>query len=418
MGGAKFWPPTTICGCAPATEGDAVALGGAFRETLTRHAVLLKQAETFRARPADFSSVLAERGGISAKELDAFEELHGRASRHRRAATMRHVHRIKREAEPKGLKPEVRQGVPLPRDSAIGPEAVVSAEPVQSIRQDGGEAQSRAHDATPEIKAPTPMPKPEKPAWRPAYAELAREWNALSEGARKSGTLSFYARGYAELIPRIRTLAENADIPAATRAPLIQALKNHQRHTSTRKHVEDYLDRADRNMDQRDALRRVAVALDFEMTEIVDYPEWRREAERLTAEGDVILSDRKTYGAHLDNIAIGETRMNWALSNFSRAIQRDDDAVREAAEQARERQQPEQPAPPETAEERERQALEEAHEYSRLHARYYEAKSQEEASAARRALDDYLERMAKKYETPGEKKRQTRKMSRRMVMRP
>ena len=36
-------------------EGDAVALGGAFRETLTRHGVLLKQAETFRARPADFS---------------------------------------------------------------------------------------------------------------------------------------------------------------------------------------------------------------------------------------------------------------------------------------------------------------------------------------------------------------------------
>ena len=398
-------------------EGDAVALGGAFRETLTRHAVLLKQAETFRARPADFSSQLAERGGISAKELDAFEELHDRARRHRRAATMRHVHRIKRQAERRGLEPEVRQGVPLPQDSAIGPEAVVSAEPVQSIRQDG-EAQSRAHDATAEIKAPTPMPEPAKPAWRPAYAVLAREWNALSADARKSGTLSFYARGYAELIPRIRAFAENADIPAATRAPMIQALKNHERHTSTRKHVENYLDRADRHMDQRDALRRVAASLDIETTGIVDYPEWRREAERLTAEGEAMLSDRKTYGAHLGNIAIGETRLNWALSNFSRAIQRDDDAVREAAEQARERQQPEQPAPPETAEDRERQALEEAHEYSRLHARYYEAKSQEEASAARQALDDYLKRMAKKYETPGEKKRQTRKMSRRMRMRP
>ena len=36
-------------------EGDSVALGGAFRETLTRHAVLLKQAEAFRARPDDFA---------------------------------------------------------------------------------------------------------------------------------------------------------------------------------------------------------------------------------------------------------------------------------------------------------------------------------------------------------------------------
>ena len=33
-------------------EGDDVALSGAYRETLARHAVLLKQAETFRARRA------------------------------------------------------------------------------------------------------------------------------------------------------------------------------------------------------------------------------------------------------------------------------------------------------------------------------------------------------------------------------
>ena len=100
------------------SEGDAVALGGAFRETLTRHGVLLKQAEAFRARPADFASLLAERGGISAKELDAFENLHARASRHRRAATMRHVHRIKREAEfqpARQPEPKRRVNAPPPR---------------------------------------------------------------------------------------------------------------------------------------------------------------------------------------------------------------------------------------------------------------------------------------------------------------
>ena len=56
-------------------EGDAVALGGAFQETLTRHAVLLKQAEIFRARPGDFAPLLAERGGIGRKDIDAFKEL-------------------------------------------------------------------------------------------------------------------------------------------------------------------------------------------------------------------------------------------------------------------------------------------------------------------------------------------------------
>ena len=94
------------------SQGDAVALGGAFQETLTRHAALLKQAETFRARSEEFASLLAERGGIARKDLDEFQDLHARARRHKRAATMRHVHRIKREAEQEiqHPKPELRQG--------------------------------------------------------------------------------------------------------------------------------------------------------------------------------------------------------------------------------------------------------------------------------------------------------------------
>ena len=89
-------------------EGDTVALSGAYREMLTRHAVLLKQAAAFRARPDDFAFLLAERGGIARKDLDAFEELHARARRHQRAATMRHVHRVKKEAEQEGTTTETR----------------------------------------------------------------------------------------------------------------------------------------------------------------------------------------------------------------------------------------------------------------------------------------------------------------------
>ena len=93
-------------------EGDTVALSGTFRETLTRHGVLLKQAETFRARPDDFAPLLADRGGIARKDLDEFQDLHARAQRHKRAATMRHVHRIKREAEQEARQPTpgLRQG--------------------------------------------------------------------------------------------------------------------------------------------------------------------------------------------------------------------------------------------------------------------------------------------------------------------
>ena len=43
-----------------------------------------------------------------------------------------------------------------------------------------------------------------------------------------------------DMIPRIRELMENPDIPAKSRAPLIQVLENHQRYLSTRKHILDY----------------------------------------------------------------------------------------------------------------------------------------------------------------------------------
>ena len=80
-------------------EGDAVALGREFGETLTRHAALLRQAGTFRARPDEYAALLAGNGGIGRRDLDAFEQLHARARRHRRAAAMRQVHRARREAE-------------------------------------------------------------------------------------------------------------------------------------------------------------------------------------------------------------------------------------------------------------------------------------------------------------------------------
>ena len=76
------------------------------------------------------------------------------------------------------------------------------------------EATEKARTPFPGPSEPPSVPAPAPPSWRPAYDALAREWNALREGARQSGTLSFYSRGYTDLIPRIRSLAENPDIPS------------------------------------------------------------------------------------------------------------------------------------------------------------------------------------------------------------
>ena len=379
------------------THGDSVALGGAFRETLTRHAVLLKQAAAFRARPDDFASLLAQRGGIGRKDLDAFEDLHTRARRHRRAATMRYVHRIKREAEQQGVEPEMRQG----ETASVSP-----SEHIQPIRPRHDSTQSQVHPATPNT-LPVRDVEHVKPYWYAPYMALRQDWNAFIEGVRQAGILSFYAKGYADMIPRIQALAENPDVPAVTRQPMMQVLENHQRYLSTRKHIEDYLDQVDRHIAEHDSMESLAEELDMKVAEISDYPDWRRENDRLTVAGEAILSDMETHGPHLNHILIGETRMKWALLNMSRAIRRDDEAISEEAIAAEKLL-----AQPETPEEREQQAELEALKFRRLQSAADNAATQEEREAAQKEFDDYVERHSKKYDSPSEEEHEGRSISR------
>ena len=372
-------------------EGHSVALSGTFRETLTRHAVLLKQAAAFRARPDDFASLLAQRGGIGRKDLDAFEELHARARRHRRAATMRHVHRIKREAEQQGVEPEKRQEALVLEGGPAD-----AAERAETVERNAIAAHSQAHAG---VAPPVAQAEPAKPDWYAPYMALRQDWNSLIEDAQKAGILSFYANGYVDMIPRIRAIAENLAVPAKARAPMIQVLENHQSYLLIRKHIEDYLDKTDRHMDVRTSLWREAEDQEIDVTEVPDYPGWRQEAGRLTAAGEAILSDKKTYGPHVDNITIGESRVTWALSNISRAIGGDDEAI---GKKAAEVQKP--PVPPETPEERALRAQKDAQEFSRLQSAAYNATG-EARKAAQKGFDDYLEREAHKYETPREERR-------------
>ena len=69
-----------------------------------------------------------------------------------------------------------------------------------------------------------------------------------------------------DMIPRIRGLMENPDIPAESRAPMIQALENHQRYLSTRKHILDYPGEAQRHMDARASLQHAAADQEIELT--------------------------------------------------------------------------------------------------------------------------------------------------------
>ena len=320
-----------------------MALGGAFRETLTRHAVLLKQAAAFRARPDDFASLLAQRGGIARKDLDAFEDLHARARRHRRAATMRHVHRIKREAEREAQqpKPELRRG-----ELALEGGRAEASRRADTVTRDAGGMQSPDRDAAPAQHVDTVPPgeaedypwaiaeaaqedvlPPDrdlpKPDWYAPYEALRRDWNELIERLQQTGEPLFYAKGYADVIPRIQALAENPDIAAQKRAPMIEALEIHQRDLSARKYVEDCLNAAERHMGTHASLQRVADGLGIPIVEVSDHPGWRQEADRLTAAAETILADGETYGIHLDNMETGRARVEGELSRLRQVIRED-----------------------------------------------------------------------------------------------
>ena len=324
------------------TQGDAVALGGAFRETLTRHAVLQKQAAAFRARPDDFASLLAERG-VARKDLDAFEELHARARRHQRAATMRHVHRIKKEAEQEAQqpKPELRQGeLALEGGRAEAPRRADTVTRdtagMQSSDRDAASAQyfdtvppveaedyPWAHAAAAQEDVPPPDQDSPKPAWHAPYEALWRDWSELLERVRQTGEPLFYAKGYIDMIPRIQALAENPDIAAGTRATMIEALENHQRDLAARKYVEDYLDAAERHMDTHASLQRVAGSLGVPIVKVSDHLGWRQEADRLMAAAETILAGGERYGPHLGNMETGRARVEGELSRLRHVIRED-----------------------------------------------------------------------------------------------
>ena len=234
-----------------------MALGGAFRETLTRHAVLLKQAAAFRARPDDFAPLLAERGGIGRKDLHAFEELHARARRHCRAATMRLVHRIKKEAEQQRFKPEMRQGAQPIQDGVVVAAATIPAEGIQPAGPDDGRLHTPAQAAppietvampverdlagdppapAPPVKKP-PIPTKEEVAWD-TYSALRQDWSRHLTAADRAGIHAIYVGGYEQLRARMETLAGNPALEDRSRRSLGHVLAQLDEGTEIRCEIE------------------------------------------------------------------------------------------------------------------------------------------------------------------------------------
>ena len=321
-------------------DGDAVALSDPYRETLVRHAALLGQAEPFRARPEAFASLLAERARIGRSDLDDFAALHERARRHRRAATMRQVHRAGRETERQVPPAETREDVRPAHEGAVEAASLVPPDWFVSVPpptdEDHAEALTEAAWEAREDLAP-PAPEPEKPDWRSAWEPVIGEWNALIDRARQSGMIAFHMKGYSELIPRIRELMENPDVPADRRESLVPLLENHGRQAAARKRVKDLLNATGRHGHRRVDLEEAADERGVTITRTPDYGKWRETADRLLREGGAILSDR-ICGPHLDRVSSVRRLMEDQVSGLGETIREDDRALAEAEREVRARQ--------------------------------------------------------------------------------
>ena len=296
-------------------EGDAVALSDVYRETLDRHAALLGQAGSSRSRPEAFTALLAERAGIRTNDLNAFEALHERARHHRRAATMRQVHRERRGDEQRAIEPKQGQDVRPPHGEAPGTTAAVPPP------RDEDHAWARAAAVAEDVMPPRPDPEPPRPDWRAPYDALQRDWSDLVARAEAPHLPLPLMHGYDALVERVRALAAHPDVAASEGAALTRLLDFHEDQTRARDTAHGWLAAAERQIEHWGALERHAEDRGIPVADVPGFPRCREAAETLATTGETILADEDRYGAWLDAMAAGRPRARLALERLQSRIE-------------------------------------------------------------------------------------------------
>ena len=271
------------------SDGNAVALSPAFRETLDRHGALMKQARLFRARPQVFERLLAERAGIGDGELDELREVHARAGRHLRSVKAKASHAARQDA------PHEEPGIV----AAIAAEiAALAAEPASEPLAPSRPADEVATDPDRDVH----------PDWRTLYKELQRDWNELVARSEEPDLPLLLMDGYDALIRRVRTLAEHPELSEHARNVLGELLEYHDDETVARETAEGYLAAAEHHVEAYRVLERQAKERGLPVARLDAWPAWREAAEMLAATGKTVLANDERYGAYLDAITIGKAR--------------------------------------------------------------------------------------------------------------
>ena len=274
-------------------DGDAVALSPTFRETLDRHGALMRQAETFRARPQVFERLLAERAGIGHSELDELGDMYARAESYRRSAAGKAAHARRsepeRSKEPKRTEAPVEATARPPEHSPEVQEASRAEKPVETPARPP-KRPTATRQAGEEASAPVS---------RTEYSNLRLDWNLHRARAERAGISPYDLDGATELIERIAEFAGNERVPAEPRRRLQAMVDGYRAHVRARTHVQNWLKASDEHWERFHSLRHRARALDVRVITLRAWPDWLERNERLRREGRAILDDPGTYGVHL-----------------------------------------------------------------------------------------------------------------------
>ena len=149
------------------------------------------------------------------------------------------------------------------------------------------------------------------------YDSFIANWRKFEAEAKRTGFHPFYAPGYDRMEGRMAELAGRTDLPEHARQVLAKTLEVTGRLSERRGRVEGFLAAAKRNWQRRQELARESRAADIFLAQTAGYPEWRDDAERLHADGTAILADPDP-ALHLNEIALGRGRVNWAVDQIDR----------------------------------------------------------------------------------------------------
>ena len=309
-------------------EGGTVALSPAFRETLDRHAALLKRASPFRTRPRTYERLLGERAGIGKQDLDEFEALHARDGKYRRVAMLKTAQALREE---KARTQDEGRVHPAPSEQPVVVETMLGTTPTAPVTRPDTPAQ--AH--------PDPTEAARQGA-REAYAALNRDWDRHLARADRAGIHAIYVDGGERFRARMEALAGNPDLDPALQGKVSRVLAIIDEETALRREVEDYLAAVEGRIEYRNnVLEIVAIELRNEVADHHGYSEWREEIEGLAETGQRILADRESYGDHLKGVPAGGQRMEWALEDIRETLTKDDRHLAENRERGRKREQAE-----------------------------------------------------------------------------